>query len=234
MNKKKLLALSLVLILVATASFGTLAWFNDSDSVTNTFKVATTVDGDPSDPDDIFSVDVWEEVPDGDDDGEEPDKDQDGQEFENILPGATLDKKPVVENTGAYDQYVRVVVTLGDANAWVNILGYGYDLSTIFIDHDEDLWTRVDGSHDSTNDQLVYSYYLNKVLKPGETAVLFDGVKLPTTLTQEDLAKLNGGFDLTIRADAIQTENLGDGVVTAQQAFAVANWGSIANTKPQP
>ena len=228
MSKKKLLSLSLVVIMIAILSLSSLAWFNDSDSVKNEFHIATS--DDPSNPDDIFSVDLWEPV---DEDGDgTPEKEQVGLEFENILPGSTFDKKPTVENTGAYDQYIRVVVTLSDANAWVEALGYGYDLSTIFVGHDETLWTRSQGSH--VGDELVYVYYLNEVLEPGKTAVLFEQVKLPTSLTQEQMAKLNGSFELTIRADAIQTENLGEGVDTAAEAFSAANWGSIDNTEPQP
>ncbi len=235
MSKKKLLSLALVMIMIAILSFSTLAWFNDKDEVTNKFMVATS--GDASDPDDIFSVDVWEEVDtdgDGNPDAVKPGEDVDGgeAEFENILPGAKYVKEPVVENTGAYDQYIRVVVTLSDAQAWVDALGYGYDLATVFVGHDETLWTRSVGTHDAANDQLVYVYYLNKVLKPAETATLFTHVQLPTSLTQQQMAKLNGGFELNIRADAIQTENLGDGVDTATEAFAAANWGNYVNTAP--
>jgi hypothetical protein len=125
------------------------------------------------------------------------------------------------------------VVTLHNANAWVDILGYGYELDTIFEGHDETLWTRTKGTHDSNNDKLVYVYYLNQKLAPTDYVTLFTNVKIPTFLTQEDMAKLDGHFELDIRADAIQTENLGEGVTTAQQAFAVANWGSIDNDKPQ-
>ena len=234
MSKKKIVSLSLILIMIAILSFGTLAWFNDSDSVTNEFYVATS--DDPSDPDDIFSVDIWENVDtDGDGVAEKVGVgDGEGAEFKNILPGSKLVKEPIVENTGAYDQYVRVVVTLHNANAWVDILGYGYDLGSIFEGHDEDLWTRSVGTHDSANDKLVYVYYLNKKLAPTETATLFTHVKIPTFLTQEDMAKLDGGFELDIRADAIQTENLGDGVDTAVKAFAAANWGNYVNTEPQP
>ena len=190
---------------------------------------------DPSNPDDIFSVDLWEPV-DKNEDGviDEDEKEQVGLEFENILPGSTFDKEPTVENTGAYDQYIRVVVTLSDGKAWLDALGSGYDLSSIFKGHDEALWTRSVGTYDSDNDQLIYVYYLDKTLAPAETVSLFTHVKLPTSLTQEQMAKLNGSFELNIRADAIQTENLGDGVTTAQQAFAVANWGSYENTEPQP
>lgn len=235
MSKKKLLSLSLVIIMIAILSFGTLAWFNDSDNVTNKFHVATS--DDPSDPDDIFSVDVWEKVDtdgDGVADTVNPGQDADGGEavFENILPGSKYIKEPIIENTGAYDQYIRVVVTLSDAKAWMEILGAGYDLSTIFLGHDETLWTRDKGSVEGDN--LVYVYYLNQKLEPGEAnaVTLFTHVQIPTSLTQQDMAKLAGGFELNIRADAIQTENLGEGVDTAKEAFAVVNWGNPANTAP--
>ena len=108
MNKKKLLSLALVVIMIAVLSFGTLAWFNDSDSVKNEFHIATS--DDPSDPDDIFSVDLWEKTPDNE-------KEQVGHIYEKILPGSNLTKAVNVENTGAYDQYIRVVVTLSDGKA---------------------------------------------------------------------------------------------------------------------
>lgn len=233
MNKKKLVSLALVVILIATISFSSLAWFNDKDEVTNKFYVATS--DDPSDPDDIFSVDVWEKVDtdgDGVADTVSPGEDVDGggAEFKDILPGAKYIKEPTVENTGAYDQYIRVVVTLSDADAWVAALGYHYDLSTIFLGHDETKWTRDKGSH--VGDELIYVYYLNEALEPGKTETLFTHVQLPTSLTQEQMAKLNGGFELKVRADAIQTENLGEEVDTAKEAFTVVQWG-IEDNAPE-
>ena len=221
MNKKKLLSLALVVIMIAVLSFGTLAWFNDSDSVKNEFHIATS--DDPSDPDDIFSVDLWEKTPDNE-------KEQVGHTYEKILPGSNLKKEVNVENTGAYDQYIRVVVTLSDGKAWLKVLGAGYDLDSIFFGHDESKWTRSVGT--IVGDEIIYVYYLNEKLAPTKTATLFTNVKIPTFLTQEDMAKLGGGFELTIRADAIQTENLGDGVDTAAEAFAAANWGNYVNTAP--
>ena len=106
MNKKKLLSLALVAIMIAILSFSTLAWFNDSDEVTNKFHVATS--DDPSDPDDIFSVDVWEKVDtdgDGEPDTPNPGEDADGGEavFENILPGARYLKNPIVKGDGTLE-----------------------------------------------------------------------------------------------------------------------------------
>ena len=242
MSKKKLFTLALVVIMIAILSFSTLAWFNDTDEVTNKFLVAGS---DDDTPDEVFSVDVWETV-DTDNDGtpENVGKEEDGGDatFADILPGSKLVKQPMVVNTGYYDQYIRVVVTLSDAKAWVDALGYGYDLSEIFVGHDETMWTRVKGTHDENNDQLVYVYYLNKILKADESVALFTHVQIPTQLDQEDMAKLNAdgaaGFQLHIRADAIQTENLGvnteDARHDAVEAFANANWGNEANTEPQP
>ena len=224
MSKKKLLSLALIVIMIAILSFSTLAWFNDSESVTNKFQIATSADH--YDPDAIFSVDLWEKTPGND-------KEQVGHTYEKILPGSHLQKEANVENTGAYDQYIRVVVTLSNANAWVDILGYGYDLQTIFQGHDEALWTRTVGTHDTAANTLTYVYYLNEKLVPTATAQLFSGVVIPSHLTQEDMAKLGGSFELTLRADALQTENLGDGVDTAEEAFAAVNWGNYINTEPQ-
>ena len=62
MNKKKLLVSAVALCLIAILSMGTLAWFSADDEVTNKFMIATSED---ANPEDIFSVDVWENTPDG-------------------------------------------------------------------------------------------------------------------------------------------------------------------------
>lgn len=214
MSKKKLLSLSLVVIMIAILSFSTLAWFNDSDSVTNNFYVANS---DDDTADEIFSVDVWENTPDGD-------KDQDGCEYKDILPGSSLKKEVYVENTGYYSQYVRMTVTVTNADAWIAALGNGYDLGTIFGGHDETKWVRLDaGSYDNNTYTMVY--YLTETLEAGETACLFKTMDIPTQLTQSDMVFIGGGFELTAVADAVQTENLGidttDNICDAYQAFQV-------------
>ena len=265
MNKKKIISLALVISLIAILSFSSLAWFNDADEVTNEFRIASSED--PSDPDDIFSVDVWEPDtnPDRNGDGQvdsdfdsdgdgnldkeydqdgdgkidtdydrnndgkidaafdsngdgkvdDKFKDQDGLEFENILPGSVYDKEPTVENTGAYDQFVRVKVTVGDAAAWKELLKKHNitDLSTIFLGHNESDWIHL-GEHEERN-TITYTYYLQKILKPGEKAVLLTDVKIPEQFTQEDMAKFGGDFKIKIVAEAVQTENVGPNALEA-------------------
>lgn len=230
MNKKKVFVIALAIALIAILSFGTLAWFNSTDTVTNIFNVATS----DEDPDEIFSVDIWEHVDkDGNDAVSDDEKDQDGLTFDDIVPGGYYEKTPYVENTGKYDQWVRIVVTVTDAEAWTNALGEGYELDKIFIGHPESNWERVFEPY-KDGDTLNYVYYYKNVLKPGDTAMLFKAVQLPGELTQEDIAPLQGGFELTLRADAIQADAIGDyasghgvpGVDTAQEAFSYVGWNS--------
>ena len=90
LTKKKVFVSALAICLIAIISMGTLAWFSAQDEVTNKFMIA---DSDDDTPDEIFSVDVWENTPDGD-------EDQDGFEYDDILPGDVLKKEPHVENDG--------------------------------------------------------------------------------------------------------------------------------------
>lgn len=213
MTKKKVFVAALAVCLVAVLSMGTLAWFSDSDSVTNKFMIADS----ESDPNEIFSVDVWENTPDGD-------KDQDGYEYKDILPGDQLKKEVYVENTGAYDQYIRVKVTVNNADAWIAALGNGYDLGTMFLGHDETKWTRYEvGEYSSDANGSYYTmvFYLNEKLAPDATVNLFETVEIPTQLTQEDMVFVGGQFDLTILAEAVQTENVGDSAYEAFQTVGM-------------
>lgn len=220
MNKKKLLSLSLVIVLIAIMSFGTLAWFSADDEVTNKFYVASS---DDTDPDDIFSIDLQEKV-DTDGDGIADDTiaegDGEGEEYKDILPGDLLVKEPVVVNTGYYDQYVRVKVTISDAAAWKEILAEHEitDLATIFKGYESAKWIRIDDPIEK-DDTLTYIYYLQRALTSGESETLFTHVEIPSALTQQDLAKVGGGFELTITAEAVQTENVG---ANALEAFQTA------------
>ena len=206
MNKKKLVSLALVVIMIATLSFSTLAWFTDDDSAENKFTVAGA---DQNDPDKIFSVDVKENV----DGEEEPVEDWD---FEEILPGDKFKKEAFITNTGSYEQYIRVVMTVTD---WALI----EDLVTINMDDAfNSNWeirnarvandVLVDNANSDISDDgdLVVTMYLNKKLQPGETVDIMDYVQISTEATQQDFANaaFADGFQITFDADAAQTENI--------------------------
>lgn len=225
MNKKKLVSLALVVILIATISFSSLAWFSDADQVTNKFMVAGSEN---QNPDDIFSVDVWEDI-DGDGDKDTTD----GHTYENILPGDKLIKVANVENTGSYDQYIRVTVEISDAIAWQDALGSDFNDDTLiacFDGYNPDLWRREASEVDTTANVIRITMYYNGgnkenrgIVAPDAVVNVFTAVNIPTTLTQEQAAAFAGGFEIKVTADAVQTENLDvnteDTICDAYEAF---------------
>ena len=219
MSKKKLLSLSLVVIMIAVLSLNTLAWFSDSDEVTNDILIAGS---DDADPDAVFSVDVWENTPDGE-------KDQDGYTYKNILPGDLLKKEVYVENTGAYDQYIRVIVVVSDARQWAAVLkldeGAVPALSQLVSGLNNDKWTPNSANYDETNNTFWYVLYGTNILKVDADTSVFTGVKIPTSMTQEQGATFEGGFKIKVLAQAVQTRNVGD---TCQKAFQTVGLDATA------
>lgn len=216
MNKKKLLSLALVVVLIATISFGTLAWFNDKDEVTNTFMVANS--GEPTDPDDIFSVDVKEIVDtNGDGDSKEVAEGDDtvGGTYKDILPGDELVKEPIIVNTGAYPQYVRAKVIFSDAADWQELIANGKlsSLTDLLVGIDSD-WLLY-GEPETVNDTITFTYYLERILEVDDEETLFTHVKIPEKLDQADMAKIGKDFTITVVAEAVQTENVGSNALEA-------------------
>ena len=208
LNKKKVFALALAVCLIATLSFGTLAWFTDDDSVTNDFMIAGSEN---EKPDEIFSVDVWE-----DDEPEDPENDEkhDKLEFKEILPGDALYKEANVENTGSYDQYIRVKITVSDAAVWQDVYEANMVPVTEFVNLD-----RTDvygiGSYLEGDNFAYYVYYKSK-LAPDAVMNVFTEAYVSEHLTQAQAAKLTkDGFQISVKADAVQTRNVGDDVYAA-------------------
>ena len=214
LTKKKVVTIALVVCLIAILSVGTLAWFTDDDSATNKFMIADSTD---VDPDDIFSVDVWENTP-------EEDGDQNGAEYADILPGDQLKKEAYVENTGHYAQYIRVTVTISDAEAWITALGANYNAADLFVGFDQTKWTHIWNNlselqaGDPIPENLVYVMYLKTPLDSGKKVNVFESVQIPTSLTQEQAAAFGGDFTIDIKAEAVQTENVGAESVPAEDA----------------
>lgn len=242
MSKKKLLSLSLVVIMIAILSMSSLAWFSDSDSVTNNFGIAG---GENNDPDEIFSIDVMEYVVDENGNGATIGYDQDPKykdtfTYENIAPGEVLRKQPQTRNTGSYEQWVRMKVTFDNAEYWIALMQkYGYtDLTDLLYMRDQttkltdaENWI-FDPTQDVSvdGDQVTYTFYYNTKLqpiadpeKPGaaeSNAIFFSYVKIPREFTQEDMAPFTSGdFQMVVTGEAIQVKNIE--ADTAQEAFAI-------------
>lgn len=225
LNKKKVFVVSLAISLIAILSLGSLAWFNAKDEVVNKFLTADSTD---EDGDDVFSIDVWELV-DTDEDGTDEevgkgDTTENTATYDNVVPGDTLRKAPKVTNTGDYDQWVRVYITITDAADWKSLVPAGYDLTQLFtpVDNFDTLWKL--GEVLEANDELTYVYYIQEKLAPNAEVGVFTEVNIPTWLTQDDMFELGTeGFNLTIKAEALQADNTGD---SAEEAFEYVGWAA--------
>ena len=213
--KKRVFTVALVICLVAIVGFGSLAYFQSSKNLTNKFYVAGTGPNGPSsiDPDDLFSIKLDEQVINS------QDRTENGNTYEGILPGDTLDKDPTVTNTGKYNAWVRMKVTVTDYSAWVAACGkHGItDLGVLFEGFDDTKWERgiYDEKHNTTADEFTFVYYYLAELAPEESATLFTAVKIPSTFDVEDMASL-ATFEFKITAEAIQAANTG---ANAKAAF---------------
>lgn len=224
MNKKKLFSLALVVIMIAILSFSTLAWFTDEDSATNDFHIGGAGQ---NDPDKIFSVDVKENV-----DGKEQPVDE--MDFEDVLPGDSYKKEAYVSNTGSYEQYIRVTMTITDWELIKNIVTINMDdafktnwkISSLGVDTDSNgnLIASNNNSVDA-NGNLVVILFLDKKLTVGETVQIMDSVSISPSATQDDFAAegFADGFQIMIHADAVQTENVLD-------SYGTVEWQNAENT----
>ena len=222
MTKKKVFVTALAVCLVAILSVGSLAWFSAQDGVINNFYVA---DSEDNNPDDIFSVDVYEKY---DSDGDNnPEEYQKGISYKDILPGDELAKDAIVKNTGHYDQYIRVIITISDRDVWKSVVESTgadfntYDIRQHFVDFDSSKWDLVNSTMDNSGDDIQYVLYLKDVLKSGDFFSVFTGVEIPEAMTQEHASHLDDdgewGFTIDVKAQAVQTENVG---ISATAAFA--------------
>lgn len=229
-TKKKILAVALVISLLAIMSFSTLAWFNASASVTNQFHVSSSDDGK------VFDIIVEEkDVPDDGTDGwvEDDWVSEDGLTYEGIAPGDELDKNVRITNIGAYDQYVRVRVTVSDYGVWQKIynkvnpnrtVSFNAFMISVVLDVNRAPLMKKDGTAllkydtvvDSESDSITFMFYLDGVLEPGydNSVMMMDKVHIPTQFDQTDILDGEGkpfggdGFKVVIVADAVQVQNL--------------------------
>lgn len=242
MTKRKILLGALAVCLVAALAAGTLAYFTASDTATNTFMTATTDPDNPDNPDNTFGIKITETNP------EDPTGERvpDGVTYEDVLPGSTYTKDPVVENIGAYAAYVRVRVQFDKFDVWSSDAyenGHAYTkadllamLGTISTD-----WTDVSVNTADDAQMVEFTFIYNKTLAVnGETSAVFEEVTLPDELDREQLIALNGddGFHITVFGEAIQAANTaGEGneantIEAAKNAFGLYDAQMAANANP--
>ena len=189
MNKKKLITTLGALSLAAILSVGgTVAYLTDQKETTNKFTVGK-VEIDLDEPN-------WDE-----------------NEHHDLLYGETVQKDPMITNTGVNDAYVYLevqipmasVITADDSGLLKNQGQAVYQ--ELFSFSKNENWTQI--SKSETNGYMVYVYSYDKILAADEsTNALFDTVTFANVI--EGQIDLNT-YNIPVEAFAIQTANTGDG-----------------------
>ena len=211
-NRKLLVAVIAVALIVALGVVGTIAWMLDEKSVGNTFTVGN-----------VHLESLVETVATTDDDG--------SYEF-HLIPGSTYDMTPVVTVKGTSEAaYVRVIVTFNDAADLISVLGVdtdGDDVKDAFLPHmyvagwDDSVWETVSqdpADYKAVDDKVVVEFRYHEVVAKSASdtklPAVFTTFTLPGAVTNEGLEALEG-LSIDVVAQAIQAENL----ATADAAWA--------------
>lgn len=211
MNKRRTLVVALAVSLIAILACGSLAYFTSSKTLTNKFMTASYGPDGPVDPDELFSIRVYET----DNTKTDGSVTETGNTYADILPGDKLQKNPVVENTGDYSAYVRVSLTMTNVAEWKTVCAkHGLTDWTDLLQNFNSAWELKETKEDTTANTETKVYYLNAELVADATAAIFDGFHIPDEFDTDDMAAL-AAFDLTIAADAIQSRNTGNNAVEA-------------------
>lgn len=124
MGKKKIIGLCLAVGLMVGVVGGSLAWFTDTDKVTNSFS---TTGNEQEGGKGIKIDEIWS-----------------ASDAANILPGTTVNKDVRVQNNAKYDQLIRVKFTVEDKTDGQK-LGNVEHVELGFKDNKENDWIEKDG-----------------------------------------------------------------------------------------
>ena len=215
MSKKKIISLCLVVCLLATAIGGTLAYFTDTEAVKNVMTMGNV---------DIEQIEQerspagglrpytqnqtllpmggydWEEV------------NVNGDSISVLADG--LDKIVTVKNNGNSAAYVRTIVALEAGKSedeaksmWYNNLAVSDNSDgTQVIGEDNNLFVQIG---DTWFAIVVYTY-CDAIAAGTESVPSLTGVGLYPETTKEDVANLEGDYEVLVVSQAVQASDMGD------------------------
>ena len=234
MSKKKIISLCLVVCLLATAIGGTLAYFTDTEAVKNVMTMGNV---------DIEQIER-ERSPAG---GLQPYTQNQtllpmgGYDWEEVTVNGDsisvladgLDKIVTVKNNGNSDAYVRTIVALEAGKSedeaksmWYNNLAVSDNADYIqVIRDDKDLYVQIG---DTWFVIVVYTYG-DAIAAGTESVPSLTGVGLYPETTKEDVANLEGDYEVLVVSQAVQASDMGDDAGAAlDKAFGDVDATNVA------
>lgn len=130
-------------------------------------------------------------------------------EIEETVDGLTKTNIGI-KNTGSVPVYVRMRVDVPSGITYLTADNEEKTVSVIYNPVSPVSWTKGDDGY----------WYYDKILKPGETAELYESVALNAEgITDEQMEQLKGLLDITVYGESVQSDNLPEHVTTAKAAF---------------
>ena len=234
MSKKKIISLCLVVCLLATAIGGTLAYFTDTEAVKNVMTMGNVdieqIEQERS-PDGVLQPYTQNQtlLPMGGYDWEEVNVNGDSI---SVLAGA-LDKIVTVKNNGNSAAYVRTIVALEAGKSedeaksmWYNNLAVSDNADgTQVIGEDNNLFVKIGNSWFAI---VVYTYR-DAIAAGTESVPSLTGVGLYPETTKEDVANLEGDYEVLVVSQAVQASGMGDDAGAAlDKAFGDVDATNVA------
>ena len=234
MSKKKIISLCLVVCLLATAIGGTLAYFTDTDADKNVMTMGNV---------DIEQIEQ-ERSPAG---GLQPYTQNQtllpmgGYDWEEVTVNGDsisvladgLDKIVTVKNNGNSAAYVRTIVALEAGKSedeaksmWYKNLAVSDNSDgTQVIGEDNNLFVQIG---DSWFAIVVYTY-CDAIAAGTESVPSLTGVGLYPETTKEDVANLDGDYEVLVVSQAVQASDMGDDAGAAlDKAFGDVDATNVA------
>lgn len=229
MKKKVALTVAAAALVGTLAVGGTLAYFTDTETATNTITTGfvdvkiTETDPKATDEKDGYTSRVNE--------------DKEGITYSDVEPGVKIAKDPVITYEGTSKGYVRykveVTVTPADGKTFAEGVETQLKNAVKFFKNGAQVDVEVGTYYYaalSTEDNTI----MGTPYKKGDEVVkLFDTVKLDSSLGNDDLKDL-GNIEIKVVADAIQADNLdtdGDGKTSVDEVAAAFGEGAVDDYK---
>ena len=109
------------------------------------------------------------------------------------------------------------------ADAWIAAVeAKTANVTDVFVGFDATKWDNISREYDAAANTVTYVLYYTEVLESGKDITLFEQVKIPESLTVAEAAAFNGGFTITVKAQAVQTENVGNNAFEAFETVKMA------------
>ncbi|MBE5809953.1 MAG: hypothetical protein E7318_03355 [Clostridiales bacterium] len=227
MNKRKIVLLASALLMVAVLAVGgTLAYFQDDESITNVFTVG------------YVEIDLDENFEQGSELMPSTGKDEDG----NVKNA--VEKEVFVTNTGANDAYVRVHIAIPDIldngnpsfDAGENVLHFNYSPDSVGADKWD--WSNstgapYEGTYNYYETQIagidynVYVVTYEKALVKDEVTVnAIHQVYLDSRVTNQDIIDINevleaDNWQILVVAEGVQAEGFANAYEALNTAFGI-------------